>query len=124
MNASINNTFFDEVPLKTSIDVKTELEESIPDETECLFSQYNEDMEYDCGIDHNKLYTVFPIKEENDPLSLDKNCNYEDLMFIKKEEQYQIKQEELDLADKTIDDSVLENVEDNIQNTKYMTQEV
>ncbi|XP_075230696.1 uncharacterized protein LOC142329787 [Lycorma delicatula] len=124
MNASINNTFFDEVPLNTSIDVKTELEDSITDETECLFSQYNEDMEYDCGIDHNKLYTVFPIKEENDPLSLDKNCNCEDLMFIKKEEKYQIKQEELDLADKTIDDSVLENVEDNIQNTKYMTQEV
>ncbi|XP_075237980.1 uncharacterized protein LOC142334127 isoform X3 [Lycorma delicatula] len=63
---------------------------------------------------------MIPLKEENDPLSLDSNENCEGLMFIKKEEQGQIKQEESDLADETIDDSVLENIEDNIQNAKYM----
>lgn len=48
MNASINNSLIDEDSLNTSIVVKTELKESVPEETECLFSQYNEDMEYDC----------------------------------------------------------------------------
>ncbi|XP_075237979.1 uncharacterized protein LOC142334127 isoform X2 [Lycorma delicatula] len=72
------------------------------------------------GLDYNKLQTVLPVKEENDPLSLDINDKCEDLILISKEEEGQIKQEESDLADETIDDSVLENIEDNIQNAKYM----
>ncbi|XP_075237699.1 uncharacterized protein LOC142333949 isoform X2 [Lycorma delicatula] len=72
------------------------------------------------GLDYNKLQTVLPVKEENDPLSLGINDKCEDLILISKEEEGQIKQEESDLADETIDDSVLENIEDNIQNAKYM----
>ncbi|XP_075214483.1 uncharacterized protein LOC142320505 [Lycorma delicatula] len=73
------------------------------------------------GLNFNKLHAMIPLKEENDPLSLDSNENCEGLMLIKKEEQGQIKQEESDLADEIIDDSVLENIEENIQITKYMT---
>ncbi|XP_075234364.1 uncharacterized protein LOC142332067 isoform X3 [Lycorma delicatula] len=120
MNASINNSLIDEDSLNTSIVVKTELKESVPEETDCLFLRINEEPEFDCGLDCNKLQTVLPVKEENDPLSLDINDKCEDLILISKEEEGQIKQEESDLADETIDDSVLENIEDNIQNAKYM----
>lgn len=37
MNASINNSLIDEDSLNTSIVVKTELKESVPEETNCLF---------------------------------------------------------------------------------------
>lgn len=46
------------------------------------------------GLDYNKLQTVLPVKEENDPLSLDINDKCEDLILISKEEEGQIKQEE------------------------------
>ncbi|XP_075237377.1 uncharacterized protein LOC142333769 isoform X2 [Lycorma delicatula] len=98
MSTSTNTPVLDDAPFSTTnFKIKTELEEHMLEETECLFLQDTEEVDCRCGMNCNNLCTGLHVNEDNDPLRLDTNCTSEELMIVKHEDCDRIIKEESEM---------------------------